>query len=253
MDNRIPQRQESKSENTSPHKPMPHPQRRSPPRQFSIPDPLLHIYQRGTENHTKRSQCSSYADDLAIWTTEENIGTAKVRLQITLDNLKMWTHDWIMKVNAEKTTYTTFTLSTKKTSVILTLNGQKLREENNPKYLGITFDPRMTWKPNIESCQQKGVIRTRLLRRLAGIEWGADSNILRKTYTGYVRPVLEYGITAWGTAARSNLQKVISVQNQNLRIITGGMKSTPIHIMECQSQMESLHDRRDKKPLTQRA
>ena len=29
----------------------------------------------------------------AIWTTEENIGTAKVRLQITLDNLKMWTHD----------------------------------------------------------------------------------------------------------------------------------------------------------------
>ena len=95
----------------------------------------------------------------------------------------------------------------KKTPVILTLNGQKLREENNPKYLGITFDPRMTWKPHIESCQQKGVIRTRLLRRLAGIEWGADSNILRKTYTGYVRPVLEYGITAWGTAARSNLQK----------------------------------------------
>ena len=89
----------------------------------------------------------------------------------------------------------------------------------------------MTWKPHIESCQL--VIRTRLLRRLAGIEWGADSNILRKTYTGYVRPVLEYGITAWGTAARSNLQKVISVQNQNLRIITGGMKSTPIYIMEC--------------------
>ena len=93
-----------------------------------------------------------YADDLAIWTTEENIGTAKVRLQIALDNLKMWTYDWIMKINAEKTTYTTFTLSTKKTLVILTLNGQKLREENNPKYLGITFDPRMTWKPHIESC-----------------------------------------------------------------------------------------------------
>ncbi|RUS82209.1 hypothetical protein EGW08_010023 [Elysia chlorotica] len=59
-----------------------------------------------------------YADDLAIWATEESIGTAKVRLQNALDNLKMWTHDWIMKVNAEKTTYTTFTLSTKKTSAI---------------------------------------------------------------------------------------------------------------------------------------
>ena len=76
------------------------------------------------------------------------------------------------------------------------------------------------------------------------MEWIADSNILRKTYTGYVRPVLEYGITAWGTAARSNLQKVILVQNQNLKIITDGMKSMPIHIMECQIQMEFFHDRR---------
>ena len=155
-----------------------------------------------------------------------------MRLQITLDNLKMWTHDWIMKVNAEKNNlHDIHTVNEKKTSVILTLSEHKLREENNPKYLGITFDPRMTWKPHIKSCQQRGVIRTRLLRRLAAIEWGADSNILRKTYTGYVRPVLEYGFTAWGTAAMSNLQKIMSVQNQNLRIMTGGMKSPPIHNM----------------------
>ena len=51
---------------------------------------------------TKGVNAALYADDLAIWTTEENIGTAKVRLQTTLDNLKMWTLEWIMKVNAEK-------------------------------------------------------------------------------------------------------------------------------------------------------
>ena len=39
----------------------------------------------------------------------------------------------------------------------------------------------MTWKPHIESCQQKGVIRTRLLRRLAGIKWGVDSVLERLT------------------------------------------------------------------------
>ena len=92
---------------------MPHPQRRSPPRQCSIPDPLLHINDV-QKIIPKGVNAALYADDLAIWTTEENIGTAKVRLQITLDNLKMWIHDWIMKVNAEKTIYTTFTLSTKK-------------------------------------------------------------------------------------------------------------------------------------------
>ncbi|KAK3766526.1 hypothetical protein RRG08_056456 [Elysia crispata] len=193
-----------------------------------------------------------YADDLAIWTTEENIRTAKVRLQNALENLNMWTQDWIMKANAKKTTFTIFTLSTKKPTVTLTLDGQKLIEENNPKYLGITFDPRLTWKTHIDTCHQKGLTRTCILRKLAGLEWGADSNILKKTYTGYVRPVLEYGVTSWGMAAKSNVQKVISVQNQNLRIITGGMKSTPIRIMESQSQIESMLDRRDRKLLTER-
>ena len=193
-----------------------------------------------------------YADDLAIWTIEENIGTAKVRLQNALENLNMWTQDWIMKANAKKTTFTIFTLSTKKPTVTLTLDGQKLIEENNPKYLGITFDPRLTWKTHIDTCHQKGLTRTCILRKLAGLEWGADSNILKMTYTGYVRPVLEYGVTSWGMAAKSNVQKVISVQNQNLRIITGGMKSTPIRIMESQSQIESMLDRRDRKLLTER-
>ncbi|KAK3764902.1 hypothetical protein RRG08_025423 [Elysia crispata] len=131
-------------------------------------------------------------------------------------------------------------------------DGQKLIEENNPKYLGITFDPRLTWKTHIDTCHQKGLTRTCILRKLAGLEWGADSNILKKTYTGYVRPVLEYGVTSWGMAAKSNVQKVISVQNQNLRIITGGMKSTPICIMESQSQIESMLDQRDRKLLTER-
>ena len=105
---------------------------------------------------------------------------------------------------------------------------------------------------NPHTCHQKGLTRTCILRKLAGLEWGADSNILKKTYTGYVRPVLEYGVTSWGMAAKSNVQKVISVQNQNLRIITGGMKSTPIRIMESQSQIESMLDRRDRKLLTER-
>ena len=121
-----------------------------------------------------------YADDLAIWTTEENIGTAKVRLQNALENLNMWTQDWIMKANAKKTTFTIFTLSTKKPTVTLTLDGQILIEENNPKYLGITFDPRLTWKTHIDTCHQKGLTRTCILRKLAGLEWGADSNILKK-------------------------------------------------------------------------
>ena len=62
----------------------------------------------------KGVKAALYADDLALWATEEHVGTAKVRLQEALNNLDVWTKDWQMKANAQKTTFTIFSLSTKK-------------------------------------------------------------------------------------------------------------------------------------------
>ena len=41
------------------------------------------------------------------------------------------------------------------------------------------------------------------MRKLAGSTWGADVKTLKKLYIGRVRPVLEYGMTAWGTTAKT--------------------------------------------------
>ena len=192
-----------------------------------------------------------YADDLAILSTEDEVGTAQVRLQTCLDKLDGWTNDWAMKINATKTTYTIFSKAYKLPTVRLNLDGIPLQKEDNPRYLGVTFDPGLTWTKHIENVQAKGIKRTGLLKKLAGTDWGANMNVLKKTYVGYVRPVMEYGISAWGTAANTNINKVSKVQNQNLRIITGSLKSTPINDMEAITKLEPMEDRRDKKMLTQ--
>ncbi|GFR60787.1 RNA-directed DNA polymerase from mobile element jockey [Elysia marginata] len=193
-----------------------------------------------------------YADDMAIWATEEYTGTAQARLQLALDALRMWTEKWLMKINPEKTTFTTFTLSTKSQTVHLKIGDHQLREEQSPTYLGVTFDKRLTWKAQTDKCQERGILRTGLLRRLAGTQWGADMKVLKTVYTGYVRPVLEYGSSARNTTAKSNQQKVEKVQNQSLRIITEGLKSTPILKMETITGLQSLEERREIKILTQR-
>ena len=56
--------------------------------------------------------------------------------------------------------------------------------------------------------------------------------------------ILEYGIAVWGTTAKSNFKEMARIQNQNLRIITGGMKSTPVKEMEAVTGLQSLEDRR---------
>ena len=162
-------------------------------------------------------------------------------------------HWWLVKINFRKTTYTIFSLSTEEQKATLHINGQTLLAEDNPTYLGVTFDKRLTWKQQTEKAEARAKVRLALMKKLAGTTWGADTVTLKRLYTGRVRPVLEYGMTACGTTAKSNFDRVSKVQNQATRIITGAMKSTPIMELETITGLQSLDDRRDLKLLSQAA
>ena len=203
------------------------------------------------EQMTKNVQCAGYADDLALVCSEDTVGTAQVGLQSTLNNLFAWSNSWGLKINTTKTTYTVFSLSPKPQKARLTIRGHRLQEEPNPTYLGVKFDPRLTWNVHTEQCRNKGLHRTALLKKLSGSDWGADNAVLRKVYVGYVRPVLEYSMAAWSTTSDSNFNKICRVQKQNLRIITGALKSTPINDMETITGLESMGDRREVKQVIQ--
>ena len=67
------------------------------------------------------------------------------------------------------------------------------------------------------------------MKKLASTTWGADASTLKRQYTGRVRPVLEYGMAAWGTKAKTNMDKMSKVQNQEARIITGSIYKVNTH------------------------
>ena len=200
-----------------------------------------------------RVQGAMYADDLVLWRSEHNILVARNRLQEALDILSRWTKTWMVKLNPTKTTYTVFSLSTSAQTVMLRINEQTLQQEPNPTYLGVTFDKRLTWKAHIEKAEKKAKARLSIMRKLAGSAWGADMQTLKRTYTGNVRPALEYGMAAWGTVANTHFERLKKVQNQATRVMTGAIKSTPVNIIESTTGVQPLEDRRDTKILTQAA
>ena len=133
----------------------------------------------------------------------------------------------------------------------LHINGQTLLAEDNPTYLGVTFDKRLTWKQQTEKAEARAKVRLALMMKLVGMTWGANTVTLKRLYTGRTRPVLEYGMTEWGTTVKSHFDRASKVQNQATRIITGAMKSTPIVELETITELQSLDDRRDFKLLNQ--
>ena len=103
----------------------------------------------------------------------------------------------------------------------------------------------------MDKVRTKRVRRAALMKKLSGTSWGANMSVLKKAYIGYVRPAVEYGIATWGNASKGNFQKAERVQNQCLRIITGGMKSTPINEMEALTGLHFIEERKDQKTMNQ--
>lgn len=201
----------------------------------------------------KKVRGAVYADDLVLWCSEEHFTTANYRLQQALIVLETWTKSWLVKVNEQKTTYSIFSLSNQDPRINLQINGHTLQLDDSPSYLGVTFDRRLTWKSQTAKTQARAKQRLGLMKKLSGTQWGADQAVLKKLYIGRVRPVLEYGMAPTATAAKSNTDRLVRVQNQAMRIMTGAMRTTPIRELETATGLHSLEDRRNIKVLTQAA
>jgi ribonuclease HI len=192
-----------------------------------------------------------YADDLVMWCKDEYAAVASKMLQRAMDALTSWANKWCVSINTDKCSTTLFTLSPKQKASAITINNEPLKEDNQPTYLGVTFDNKLSWKHQINKAALKARRKLAILRKLSGTTWGASGNILSKVYQQGIRPHLEYGSSAWCPASNNTLQELDKVQNQALRIITGAMKSTPIRELEKIGRMQKLEDRRDTKVLIQ--
>ena len=194
-----------------------------------------------------------HADDLTLWNASESLPAATIRMQETLNKVGKWAADWGVTINCSKTVATCFSLSTQKETIQLTINNKAIPQEDTPTFLGIKLDKRLTWNTHIKETESRATRRLAVMKKLAGTDWGANSKILKQIYTGYVRPVMEYGSATWSTASKSNTHRLSTVQNTGMRIITGGLKTTPIAALETTTKLAPLDERREGKILTYHA
>ena len=124
-----------------------------------------------------------------------------------------------------------------------------LKKDPNPVYLGVQLDRQMNLQKHISNTKRKAMKRLNLVKRLASSTWGSDKNTLRNLYLGYVRSALDYNISLQNISSKSNKESLDKVQNQALRFICGGMKSSPTSACEIDSNVEPLEMRRKKAAL----
>ncbi|GFY77586.1 uncharacterized protein TNIN_188851 [Trichonephila inaurata madagascariensis] len=145
----------------------------------------------------------------------------------------------------QKNCVPTLFLSTKKHQTSIKYMNPDLVREDHFSYLGVTLDNGHAE----ENAKKKGVQRLSLLKRLAGVTWGS-SDVLTTIYKSYVRPVLDYG-ELLAIASKSCGDIIERIQNKALRLITSAASSTPITVLEIQTNIKPLGVRREKQLLKQ--
>ena len=189
-----------------------------------------------------------FADDLVLWTSGTDLARMQNKLNQALLTISTYCELWKLKVNCRKTVYTIFTLSptVSKAKLQLQVQGQNIEKEETPTYLGVRLDSRLTFKEHFDDITSKVSKRLNLLKRLASTNWGTNKKTLRQLYTGYVRAVFDYSAPLQVTASKYNKSKLDRKQNEALRFVCGGLRSTPNSACEIDANIEPLNNRRER-------
>ena len=148
-----------------------------------------------THHQTNKSQ---FADDAGQWAVSKNIDLAAEYLQRDLDKLVRWCAKWRIKLNPEKTKVIMFSKSPPgiKAEPALSLYDELLSYYPHIKFLGITFDNRMTFTKHFEEILERCNQKFHRLRILVNKKWGPNPATILQIYKQCVRPKFEYGIVS---------------------------------------------------------
>ena len=183
---------------------------------------------------------SKYADDLALWTSDKQTSKWITNLQLALNHLVNWTQAWGLSIAPSKTKAIFF--SRRKTpNTTLKIGNIPIEYSKSHKFLGLTMDRNLTWKPHIQDLKKKCTSDVKLLRTLSKIHWGAEFKVLRTLYTALILPKLNYGSFLYDTAAKSNLAILDSIQNHALRTMLGSLRCTRIEHMQVLANIPPLY------------
>ena len=187
--------------------------------QGSALSPLLFIfYVNDTPKPPPGVLISKFADDMAAWAIQKQKKKAEKIIQNYIDSLCDWCNKWKIKLNPSKTQVGLFTNSNSAKEITLNLGRVPLTVSNEIKFLGLTFDSKLTWKNHIQNIRHRMWLRINAIKAISGRNLGIQSQTLIHLYKMWIRPIALYGAPAYYSAAKTHINKIQVIQNSALRI-----------------------------------
>jgi hypothetical protein len=210
--------------------------------QGSILGPLLFLlYINDFRLTLSTSVAQHFADDTIILNSSHSIQRIKVSLSHDIANICDWLCANRLSLNTSKTEIILFQPKSKhsKKNLTLKINNKIIYPSNKIRYLGVILDSRLTWRDHLTELSSKLSRANGLLSR---IRHYVDARTLRSLYYSLFHSHLSYGCLTWGSARKSELNRIVKLQNQALRIMTFSDFSEPTSALFAQLGILKLND-----------
>jgi len=213
------------------------PQRNGLPQGSVLASVLFNLY--SNDLPVTRGRKFIYADDICLAIQGQFFCELECSLSSDVARMSHFCRQWRLKPSASKTISSVFhlhnTSATRELSVYL--DGQRLRHECHPTYLGVTLDRMLSYREHL--AKTAGKLKNRnsnLLMKLAGSTWGASANTLRSCALALCYSAAEYCAPVWTRPAHTSR---VDVQlNSTMRLISGTLRSTPLTWLPVLSNIE---------------
>lgn len=180
--------------------------------------------------------CIAFADDVCIIVSgNKGLGILNDRIRRAVKIIEEWCSGSGLKINADKTQLMLFTRMKKINSSQLSVSvgGKKLEVVREAKYLGVTFDSKLSMKKHITETASKANRALWAASSYAGTMWGASPKVVRYIYEGIILPRIFYGalfywhkVSSWLEGNGPNAKILGKIHRRACMLISGAYKGT---------------------------
>lgn len=142
-----------------------------------------------------------YADDFVLYIKGRDLAIMKTTMQQALRNLENWSAVNGLLFSMHKTSALIFSRKKNQLAISpLEMYNTPIQFVTQHKFLGLTFDSRLSWVPHINELHAKSVRKISMLKTLSHKSWGASRSSLVTIYKSLILSKLDYGCMFYSSA-----------------------------------------------------
>ena len=160
-----------------------------------------------------------FADDTNLLCTGENLNDIVKEINVEIDKIYYWVKANKLSLNVDKINFMSFTPKCFPCNMNdLLINGSRLSEVNETKFLGVIIDNKLNWSPHIMYISKKFAKGIGIILKARKV---FDNETLFSLYYTFVCPYLNYCIHVWGKTYDTHHHLLIVCQNKVIHRING--------------------------------